>query len=297
MQVTPGKILSHQKLFNSVIILKNEDTQQYVWHSQKSRRSFRKFAVLWQHKRIVSNSSVDLNGRIRIRGGHHSWPLLQILCGLISDLMLADLCYRFDAGWSLLQIWCWLNSVTDTMLADLRYRSDAGWYWYPLQIRCCSTDTMLADLRYRFDTNWCWFSYTDSMLVDLCFRFDAVWSPLHIWSCLISVTNLVQTDLLYIYFVQADHRYRFTFLIRFGGWVRVRTWWWSVYQLTTHLHGDFYLHVEWIYWKRPTLFCCRLIWLQLHSPLPLLQRPRPPFPLSQSFFWVVSLTRPTPASK
>jgi hypothetical protein len=78
MKVTPGKILSHQKLFNSVIILKNEDTQQYVGHSQKSRRSFRKFAVLSQHKRIVkriaSNSSVDLNGRICIciHGGHHS---------------------------------------------------------------------------------------------------------------------------------------------------------------------------------------------------------------------------------
>ncbi len=113
-----------------------------------------KFAVLWQHKRIVSNSSVELNGRIRIPGGHHLWSSLQIRWWLISDLMLADLCYRFDAGW----------------------------YWCPLQIRCCSTDATLADLRYRSDAGWYWcpLQSTDSMLAYLHFRFFAVWSPLHI---------------------------------------------------------------------------------------------------------------------
>ncbi len=109
---------------------------------------FEKFAVLWQHKRIVSNSSIGLNGRRCIRGGHHSWSSLQIRWGLISGIHICN------ADWSLLQIWCWLILISSTV-----YRFDAG--LSPFQIRCCLISApylILSSLRYIID----------SMLANLC---------------------------------------------------------------------------------------------------------------------------------
>ncbi len=88
------------------------------------------------------------------------------------------------------------------------------------------------------------------------------------------------------YLVQADHRYLFVANLSplhiFGAsWSPLQfhlsnnIWWMCQGEdmmmkcVSTHHSPPWWFpSVEGIYWKRSMLFCCRLIWLQLHSPLP-----------------------------
>ncbi len=146
---------------------------------------------------------------------------------------------------------------------------------------------MLADLPFRFSmlsdflyiVGPCWSPFQFLMPADLSYIFSANLSPLHIfgasWSPLqIHLSNNIR------WMGQGEDR-----MMKCVSTHHSPPWW--------------FLSAcrENILKEARAFFTVVLFGSTFTLPCHLQQRPpRPPFPLSQSFFWVVSLARPTPAS-